>query len=395
MTHRNIAPERKKKIKSLFSLMNKQNRRFIQVAPPLVDMMDMVIEDDELEFLLKMGTKSYNFEKVQSLSNISESVFQDFFNKLQRKGFVHFERNSIGKKEYSLAAIAVGWYETMMHYNIGKQNEKEFSEKWNEFFKFFQKFNFFPLRNIQNVVMKKVLTPSQEAVLMKPEIKGSNNKINISINKKINHETKIYPSFLVNDLVEEFGKKNSIYIFPCVCRHGNKVIGSECNFNIPKESCMAFGSLAQAWESWGYGRNITKEEAIDILSEVQEKGAVHSVIHEKEDSNLPVEAICNCCWDCCGILKPYNMGAVSLMYNASFSAKRKDEDSCKNCGKCAKFCPTTAMRFQDDELRFNQNLCIGCGQCALQCPQNNIEMCPNERTVFLPLLKKSERRITA
>ena len=89
------------------------------------------------------------------------------------------------------------------------------------------------------------------------------------------------------------------------------------------------------------------------------------------------------------------MGAVSLMYNASFSAKRKDEDSCKSCGKCAKFCPTTAMRFQHKEVQFNQNLCIGCGQCALQCPQNNIEMYPNERTVFLPLLKKSEARITA
>ena len=34
MAHRNIEPERKKKIKNLFSLMNKQNLRFIQVAPP-------------------------------------------------------------------------------------------------------------------------------------------------------------------------------------------------------------------------------------------------------------------------------------------------------------------------------------------------------------------------
>lgn len=211
---------------------------------------------------------------------------------------------------------------------------------------------------------------------------------------KISHDTRIYPSFLVNDLVEEFGNKDSIYIFPCVCRHGNQVIGSECKFAIPRESCMAFGPLAQAWERWGYGRHITKHEAIDILSEVQEKGAVHSVIHEKEDSNLPVDAICNCCWDCCGILKPYNMGAVSLMYNASFSANIKDGADCKNCGNCVKFCPTTAMRFQDKKVQFNQSLCIGCGQCALQCPQNNIEMYSNERTVYLPLLKKPEARVT-
>jgi len=395
MTKREIAPERKKHIKKLFSLMNKQNLRFIPIAPPLIDMMDMVIEDEELDFLLKMGTASYSFDKVQSLSEISDSNFQKFFDKLQRKGFVHVEHGSDGNKEYRLAAIAVGWYETMMHYSIGKPHEKEFSEKWNEFFKFFKKFNFFPLRNIQNVVMRKILTPSQDAALMKPEIKGRKGKINIPVNTNITHDPKIYPSFLVNDLIEEFGKKNSIYIFPCVCRHGNEVIGSKCNFTILEESCMAFGSGAQAWESWGYGRNISKEEAIEILSEVQERGAVHSVIHEKDDSNLPVEAICNCCWDCCGILKPYNMGAVPLMYNASFSAQIKDEAICKSCGKCAKYCPTTAMRFQDKKVHYNQNLCIGCGQCALQCSQKNIEMYPNERTVYLPLLKKSETRINA
>jgi Pyruvate/2-oxoacid:ferredoxin oxidoreductase delta subunit len=373
--------------------MNKQNLRFILVAPPLVDMMDMVIADDELEFLLKMGTKSYNFDTAQSLSKISGKNFVAFFDQLQRKGLVHIGHDSDGNEEYRLAAIAVGWYETMMHYSIGKPYEKEFSEKWNDYFKLFQKFNFFPVRHIQNVIMRKILTPSQDAALMKPKLRGRKGKINIPVNSKISQDPKIYPSYLVNDLVEEFGKKNSIYIFPCVCRHGSQVIGSQCNFTIPKESCMAFGSMAQAWESWGYGRHITKEEAIDILSEVQEKGAVHSVIHEKEDSNLPVVAICNCCWDCCGILKPYNMGVGSLMYNASFAAQIKDGVKCKNCGNCAKYCPTTAMRSRNKEIHLIKNRCIGCGQCALQCPQNNIEMCPVERTVYLPVLKKSEARI--
>ncbi len=31
-----------------------------------------------------------------------------------------------------------------MHYIVGKPEEQAFSEKWNEFFKYFQKFNFFP-----------------------------------------------------------------------------------------------------------------------------------------------------------------------------------------------------------------------------------------------------------
>jgi len=71
---------------------------------------------------------------------------------------------------------------------------------------------------------------------------------------------------------------------------------------MPRESCIAFGDGAKVWAGWGYGRNITKFEAMNILKEVRNKGAVHSVIHEKDDTSLPVVAICNCCWDCCGIL---------------------------------------------------------------------------------------------
>ena len=156
---------------------------------------------------------------------------------------------------------------------------------------------------------------------------------------------------------------------------------------------MAFGSMASAWASWGYGRNVSKEEAIDILKEVRDKGAVHSVIHEKDDYRLPVVAICNCCWDCCGVLKPYNMGSVPLMYNASYSARIKDDANCKACGNCEKFCPTTAMKLKDKKVSFDKDKCIGCGQCAFQCRQNNIEMYPNERMVYLPLLKKSEARV--
>ena len=199
---------------------------------------------------------------------------------------------------------------------------------------------------------------------------------------------------ITNELIEEYGDKKAIYAFPCVCRHGNKLIGSKCNFDMPKESCIAFGPEARAWAEWGYGRYISKEEAIDILKEVRDKGAVHSVIHERDDQNLPAAAICNCCWDCCGILKPYNSGSVALMYKASYKACLKEDADCKGCGNCEKYCPTTAMRLKDKKATLNDDLCIGCGQCAFQCRQNNIELYPNERMVFLPLLKKSEARVT-
>ena len=135
---------------------------------------------------------------------------------------------------------------------------------------------------------------------------------------------------------------------------------------------------------------------MDILKEVRHKGAVHSVIHEKDDTRLPVVAVCNCCWDCCGILKSYNMGAVSLKYNASYVARIKDDADCKECGNCEKYCPTTAMKLINGRVSLDSDKCIGCGQCAYQCRQNNIEMVSTEKhVVYLPVLKKSEARISA
>lgn len=384
---------KKKKAKTILSMMNKQNKRFIPIATPLVEMMEMVTSEIDLDFLIKMGTRLYDYEEALSASNMTDEKFHDFFDTMKRKGLVYIDSDSSGKEHYRLNAIAIGWYESMVHYLVGKPQEREYSEKFNEYFSFFQKFNFFPLRNVQSLVMKTILKPTQDTALINPAIKSENKRKTIPINTKIPNSSKVYPSFKIDELVEEFGNRDSIYIFPCVCRHGKNLTDSECNFDIPKESCMAFGAMASAWESYGYGRKIDKKEAIDILENVRDKGAVHSILHKNDDSRLSVDAICNCCWDCCGILKPYNMGAVSLMYNASYLARIKDDADCKGCGNCEKFCPTTAMKLKDKQVSLNQDKCIGCGQCALQCQQNNIELSPNERTVFLPMLKRSESRI--
>lgn len=391
-----INPARKKKIKSLLALMNKQNQRFIPIAASLVEMMDMVITDEELNYLLQMGTESYDYGQALRISAMPEDQFQGFFDNMQRKGLIHVQDDTSGQQEYRLNAIAVGWYEVTVHNLMGKPQEKEFSEKWNEFFKFFQKFNFFPLRNLQNLVLPSMINPSQDTGIMDPKIEGKNQRktIPIGTNVPVPNQT-VYPTSFVNDLVEQFGNQDAIYAFPCVCRHGNSLIDSHCGFDIPRESCIGFGSAAKAWANWGYGRHVSKKETIDILKEVREQGAVHSVIHERDDPHLPVMAICNCCWDCCGILKPYNMGAVSLKYNTSYTARIKEDANCKGCGVCEKYCPTTAIKLKNDIVTLNSDKCIGCGQCAFQCRQNNIELYPKERIVYLPLLQKSEVRVSA
>ena len=394
MTYAKILPARKKKIKTLLWMMNKQNQRFIPPARPLIEMMDLTTTDEELEFLLQMGTDLYDYALAFNASQMPAEQFQDFFDTMQRKGLVHIEYGESGTVQYRLNAVAVGWYEAMMHYIVGKPGEKVFSQKWNDFFRYFQKFNFFPLRNLQNLFLRRYSSPSQDAGLLDPAIQDKSKRKTIPINTGVSTVgSKVYPTFVVSELIESFGNQDAIYVFPCVCRRGNKVIESPCSFDYPEESCIAFGDIAKTWAEWGYGRHVNSAEAIDILKEVRSRGAVHSVIHERDDCHLPALAICNCCWDCCGLLKSYNMGGLPLTYNAAYMARIKDPAKCKGCGVCEKYCPTTAMNVIDQQVHLRSDRCIGCGQCAFQCRQNNIELYPNQRMVYLPILKQSEARI--
>ncbi len=386
---------RKKKIKALLSRMNKQNERFIPVATPLVEMMDMSVTDRELDYLLKLGTGHLSYAAAAKQSGMASDEFDAFFDTLNRKGLLHRDIDAGGNGQYRLNAIAVGWYEAMMHYLVGKPEIKAFSKKWEEFFQFFARFNFVPLRPLQNMAMKPFFKPAQGVGILSPALASTGKKKKIiPIDASLSApESKVYPTAYVDNLVREFGGKNAISIFPCVCRRAADVLDKSCSHKMPEDSCMAFGEMAKAWVDFGYGRSIDQEEALSILRAVRDKGAVHTVIHERDDIRLPVLAICNCCWDCCGILKAYNMGAVSLKYESHFLARVKNDANCKGCGLCERFCPTTAVSIEDKIMTLNADKCIGCGQCAYQCPKNNIEMTSKPRTVFLPLLKPSEVRV--
>lgn len=47
------------------------------------------------------------------------------------------------------------------------------------------------------------------------------------------------------------------------------------------------------------------------------------------------------------------------------------EDSCRACGKCAKWCPAGAITVSE-KAKIDSGLCIGCGECTVTCPYKAI-----------------------
>lgn len=228
MKHLKPNSTRRKNIKKLLSKMNRQNQRFIPVIPPLIEMMDLIITEEELSYLLQMENDWYDCREAECLAPFKINNFHFFFSTMIGKGLIHVEDRPNGQEIYRLNAILIGWFEFIMQYTKGKEEEKYINEKAIEFVTFLHKYNFFPLRNLQNWALRSLIKPNQSVALMAPEIKGSNEKNRILVNTPISFSgSTVYPSFHVNELVEKYGEKNEIYVVSSICRNAKRILGDQ------------------------------------------------------------------------------------------------------------------------------------------------------------------------
>jgi ferredoxin len=385
---------KKRDLRKLIMLMNKQNNKFFPPIDALLKTMDFVLTREDLSLLLRLGTDIYSYEQAAAASGIDPGKFKPLFESLKQKGFIGIKYTGADEERYSLHPIIVGWFEAQVSYLIGKPDEKEFARRWMEFVEAGRRYNFFPLRNIMNLTIRTAPVTNQSVGLVH-ETKDAKGKSIININHTINvPDSKIYPTSSVNDLILEYGTKSVIGQLTCMCRRVTLNIDDPCRLKIPDDGgCFGFGNMIKPAIKYGYARQISKEEAFDVLQKVRDKGAIHTVFHEKDDAGLPQIGICNCCWDCCGILRSYNMGSMPLRYSSFYMAKIADSTKCTGCKKCEKYCPTAAISIVDKKVLIDEKKCIGCGQCVHQCAFSVVELIEDKRKAFLPMLKKSEARI--
>ena len=120
----------------------------------------------------------------------------------------------------------------------------------------------------------------------------------------------------------------------------------------------------------GMGRFITQEEALDILDRCDEAGLVPQPFISQDTGG-----ICNCCGDCCGILRsiklhPKPVEKVLTNYYAEI-----DPLSCSACETCMDRCQMEAIRIGDEEVaQVDRDRCIGCGLCVTTCPSEAISL---------------------
>jgi Pyruvate/2-oxoacid:ferredoxin oxidoreductase delta subunit len=168
-------------------------------------------------------------------------------------------------------------------------------------------------------------------------------------------------------LEESVRAARRIAVTDCVCRKESSLLGEGCDH--PMEVCLSFGAAADYYVDSGLGREITADEAIEILERADASGLVHAGANSKHLSN-----ICNCCPCCCASMKGITeRGHDKRRYlNALFEAV-VDEAQCSECDLCADVCPVGAIA-TEEMARVDRDKCLGCGLCASACPTDAIRL---------------------
>ena len=394
MSQAKMSKKRQRSLRKLAKLMNSRHQLPFPITKPLLACFDLVITPEEVDFLTRMGTGPHTYEEAAALGNLSGESFRPFFEAQLKKGLVWSQVGPDGKDRFLLSGIMVGWFEVYLSDGIERPEKEEFARRVDTLFKSWRAINFFPFRSLLNYRFRRRLKPHQRIVAIKqPDEDKKATKITVHRPVKV-PETKVYLSDNVYELIEKHGDGNDIAVVHCFCRQWHKMVDEPCRFSFPSEACIVIGVFARHVVDYGIGRYISKDDALGLIQDLHENGAVHQVFHDREDVNEPEIAICNCCWDCCGVLGSYNRGILPLYFKSYYQAQIYYQSLCTGCGLCEEHCPVQAIYVKEEKSYSNAEKCIGCGQCALQCPEDVITMIRNEREVMLPLQKRSEARIT-
>ncbi|MGD9136739.1 MAG: 4Fe-4S binding protein [Desulfobacterales bacterium] len=165
-------------------------------------------------------------------------------------------------------------------------------------------------------------------------------------------------------------KNDTIAVGTCYCRHTAKLMGEDTH-DMPLDVCMWFGNMAAYAIERLNARQMTKQEAMQVLDHSESAGLVHMSRNTTEN----IDFICNCDrWHCDVISSVLKQSKPAIFFNSGFQPQF-DPDLCTACETCIERCPPEALTMGDNDVpQVNLDRCFGCAVCATGCPSEAISM---------------------
>jgi Pyruvate/2-oxoacid:ferredoxin oxidoreductase delta subunit/predicted transcriptional regulator len=194
----------------------------------------------------------------------------------------------------------------------------------------------------------------------------------IPVNVSVEPSSQILAFDDIKELVD--GARN-LAVTRCSCR----AIDGACE--MPVDVCIQVDKAADYSIERGSGRQLTKQETLEMLKMCEEEGLVH-VADNRRSLGL---VICNCCGDCCINWTSLKYGSNKFAAPSRFRAA-VDAEECNSCELCLDRCYFEAMSMdaESDLAVVDQENCMGCGLCQVICPTDAISMELARPEAFVP-----------
>lgn len=147
--------------------------------------------------------------------------------------------------------------------------------------------------------------------------------------------------------ISKYLKEATVFsVADCSCRTSRESMGEGCG-HLKEDMCIQLDHAAEYYIKTGRGREITREEAFEIIKRAEDNGLMHSI--PNLDGPGHTHAICNCCGCGCYAMRLANEFVNNDIVRSNYKSV-VDESKCVACGECVEVCPTNA-------LRLGQKLC--------------------------------------
>ncbi len=173
----------------------------------------------------------------------------------------------------------------------------------------------------------------------------------------------------------------------CFCRHKAQHLGEACD--APMDNCLSLNGGAEFVIRRGFGREIERSEAMELLARARASGLVQIADNVKSRPAF----VCNCCGCCCEQLQAVSRWGMAAV-NPSGFVPRHDDAACAGCSRCARACPVGAIAMEPRREagqrknalapRIDEERCVGCGVCAGACHKDALEMARGGRPRAVP-----------
>ncbi len=300
----------------------------------------------------KIATRlSDKFESVETIydrvKNLVRSLseLKTILDNLVSKGSIHYKIRE-GEKLYANAYLVIGMYE----YQVNKLT-KEFLEDMSQY--------------------------AEEAFGLELFGYGISQFRTVPVETSVSPEHHLPTYDELTKIVENI--EGPLVLIDCICRQAHEMNEEPCKVTSRKETCMGFGDFAQMYINEGWGRAISKEEALEVLRKNEEEG----LVLQGENTKRP-GFICSCCGCCCGVLSSLKeFPNVAQFLQPRYHAQI-DPELCIGCGTCIERCQLDAIKSRKEISKVNIKRCIGCGNCVVVCPEEAITLIKKDKVDELP-----------